>query len=403
MVRMQEIKLRFVLAALALVCVLVNPVWSQVEQSPITDASAKGGVAVFQDFAKYPPDSRPLNSSHWDLLHPWLTESPSLPMIPAPFRRQLKSLQDSGLSAEEISQSMALPSSLPRYHFEMNKTILAGTRDELRARLTLSPPEGSDTALRIHVTKVELIGDDYLGSSSLGSVPFSCEANNPTCTFRWRAPAADKRYWGTLELVVTVAVEGMKDELEARQSFYSSPMVAGRFNGHFQERLDNGSLVIDAGVNVQRRMACFVSANLYSVDKEIPSHFVQRRMIVDPSMKSIPLTFFGKIFRDNGHAGVFRLQDLKAQCENLPYPPEWFIDSLAHQAELQAFQSNPSATREPTRVFFEYSAYSYVTGKYASSDFSDKEWQAPEKTRKLEGLRKAAAALDDPALGQRKR
>ena len=24
--------------------------------------------------------------------------------------------------------------------------------------------------------------------------------------------------------------------------------------------------------------------------------------------------------------GEFRLQDLKAQCENLHYPPEWFMD-----------------------------------------------------------------------------
>jgi hypothetical protein len=119
-------------------------------------------------------------------------------------------------------------------------------------------------------------------------------------------------------------------------------------------------------------------------------------------MKSISFTFFGKIFRDYGYEGVFRLQDMKAQCENLPYPPEWFMDSLAHQAELQAFQDNHQTTMEPTRIYFEYSEYSYMTHRYASADFSDQAWQSPEKTSKLDVLKKVAAELDDPALQVRK-
>ena len=403
MMTIQKRKLIFVIAALALVWAMTTPVWGQVEQSPLTNASGKSNLALFQDFAKYPPESRPLDSSNWDLLHPWLTESSPMPMIPSQFMRQLKSLKDSGLSDEEISQSMALPSSLPRYQFEANKTILAGTQDEITASLTVIPPEGSNTPFRIHVTKAEVIGDNYFGSASLGAVPFSCQAASPVCTFRWRAPSADKKYWGALELDVTVTVEGIQDEFMARQSFYSSPMVAGRFTGQFQEKLDNGSLVIDAGVEVQKRMACFISGNLFSVDKGIPTHFVQRRMIVDPSMKTISFTFFGKIFRDFSQAGVFRLQDLKAQCENLSYPPEWFIDSLAHQAELHALHSNPPAAAEPARIYFEYNSYSYITRKYASSDFSDKEWQSPEKTAKIEALRKAATELENPELERRKR
>jgi hypothetical protein len=113
--------------------------------------------------------------------------------------------------------------------------------------------------------------------------------------------------------------------------------------------------------------------------------------------------FFGKIFRDYGYEGVFRLQDLKAQCENLPYPPEWFMDSLAHRAELQAFRNSHQTTMEPTRVYFKYNNFSYVTSGYAISEFSSEEWQSPAKTRKLDALKKAAADLDDPALEQRKK
>ncbi len=96
-------------------------------------------------------------------------------------------------------------------------------------------------------------------------------------------------------------------------------------------------------------------------------------MIVDPSMKTISFTFFGKIFRDFGHEGTFRLQDLKAQCENLAYPPEWFLDSVAHQAELQSFQSKASTVKEPSRIYFEYNNYTYTTRRYTSAAFSDRE------------------------------
>jgi hypothetical protein len=206
-----------------------------------------------------------------------------------------------------------------------------------------------------------------------------------------------------LELQATVAVDGMPDDFLVRQSFYSSPMVAGKFTGDFRERIDNGSLVIEAGVRVQKRMACFLSANLFSVDSETPTHHAERRMIVDPSMKTVSFTFFGKIFRDYGHEGAFRLQDLKGECENLAYPPEWFIDSQGHQAELQQFAGNPPALKEPTQIYFQYNELRYTTRRYPNSVFSDREWTSPERTRKLEALRRAAEDLNSPDLEQRKR
>jgi hypothetical protein len=97
-----------------------------------------------------------------------------LPMLPRPIMRQADSLRASGLSEEEVLRSIALPPSLPRYQFEMNKTVLAGTKDVLRARLTVSPSEGSATPLRIHITGAEVIGDDDFGSPHLGRVPPRC-------------------------------------------------------------------------------------------------------------------------------------------------------------------------------------------------------------------------------------
>jgi len=391
------------IAALALGFVIAGQAWAQAQhtpqQAPLDDPSAKGGIAVFQSYAQYPPESRPLDTSNWDLLHPWLTENAPVSLVPVQTIRQFEALRSSGLEDEEIAQRVTIPSNLPSYQFDINKTILAGTQDQINAQLKVTSADGS-TPLAAHVIKAELIGDDYFDSPALGGVPFSCDGSS--CSFQWKAPSTDKKYWGSLELQVTLTVEGTDDEYVARQSFYSSPMVDGSFNGNFTEHLVNGSLVIEAGVDVQKRMVCFVSGNLYSVAKETPVQFVQRRMIVDPSMKSISFTFFGKIFRDYGYEGTFRLQDLQAQCENLPYPPEWFMDSLAHRAELQAFRETHQPAPEPTRIYFAYSTDSYVTHSYAANEFSDAEWQSPEKTRKLEALEKLAADLNDPAGEARK-
>jgi len=319
-------------------------------------------------------------------------------MMPARIANQVESLRRAGVPDDEAWRRVTLPAALPKYRFELNTAILAGTRQDLNATLSIMPDQVGAPPPQINITRAELIGDADFGSPALGAVPYSCQTGNTVCTFHWRAPAARKEYWGVINLVVTANLAGSTDELVMRQSFYSSPMTAGKFTGQFQEQLQNGSLVIDAGVNVTSRMACFVSANLYAIDKGLPSQHAEQRLIVDPSMHSIAFTFFGKIFRDYGHEGTFRLQDLKAQCENLHYPPEWFIDSVGHKAELQALQAKPTTVKEPARIYFEYNDYTYTTRRYSSNDFSDREWQSPESARKLTLYKRAAGELTNPSL-----
>jgi hypothetical protein len=352
---------------------------------------------MVEESLKYPPDSRPIDSTYWDLLHPWNVDTQARPMysrdtvlqianqVAAQAKRQSKITEDNNPWAQ-----VQWPPSPYKYRFEMNKTALAGTDDQLKASLTVTAANSSDTNLSIHVSKAEMIGSQEFKSPNLGEVPYSCEATGPVCTFTWRAPSADKQYWGMLGLRVTLNVAGDPDDYVVSESFYSSPMVAGKFTGQFQEKLENGSLVIDAGVEIQKHMACFVRANLYSADSDSPLQHADRRMLVDPSMKTISFTFFGKIFRDYGDEGTFRLQDLTATCENVPYPPEWFLDSGNHQEDIAQFFKNTKTSWEPTSISFTYNNYIYTTQKYANNAFSDAEWQSPQKTRRLEMEKKMA-------------
>jgi hypothetical protein len=346
-----------------------------------------------QEFYQYPPGSKAIDASYWDYLHPWNVETQPRPMLSEEALGKIAALPLSGATTQSAASELKaqLQASPLRYQFEMNRTILAGTDDALQARLTVAPVGSSGANSAIQVRSAQMIGSREFGSPDLGDVPYTCDTTG-VCTFRWQAPSTEKKYWGTLVLRVTLAVSGSKDSYIATQNFYSSPMVAGTFTGTFQEKLENGSLVVDAGVNVQQHMACFVRANLYSADGGTPLQHVERRMLVDPSMKTISLTFFGKIFRDYGDQGAFRVQDLQAACQNLPYPAEWYIDPAAHEAEWREFQKNPPATREPGRIYFSYNTYSYTTHTYALNEFSNAEWQSADKTAALSARSRAMAA-----------
>lgn len=379
-------------------------------QVPLNDTSAQSSLNAYKSFAQYPPDNMAIDNSNWDLLHPWLVESQPLVMIPRRILDQVASLTASGTTGDEIRRQAALPPGLPMSQFVLNKTVLAGTRDQLVARLTVLPHSassavsqaGGGATLPFQITKTELIGDPRFGSPRLGSVPFSCEADGSACTLTWQAPSAAKEHWGSMTLLVTATVQGFAESLVARQDFYSSAITAGRFTGKFADRLQDGSLVVDVGVEVKQHLLCFVSANLFSVDQGVPTHHVERRLILDPSTRSIPLTFFGKIFTDYGYEGTFRLQDLQARCSNLPYPAEWAFDPPAHQADLEKFWHGPQPSSEPAHIYFDYDNYSYTTGRYANAMFSALEWQSADKSRKLAMYEQAAKERDNPAMAERK-
>jgi hypothetical protein len=399
MTRVQKNTLGLAVAVVALLCGTTIPAngqaqaQRQVKQPSLGDGTIQGRLAALEEYYQYPPGSKAIDSSYWDYLHPWNVETQPRAMVSQNTLSQIAGLQNAGVGSDAIANQLQrqLQASPFLYQFDMNKTILAGTGDQLQAHLTITPARSSDSSPTIHIKSAKLIGSPEFGSPNLGDAPFSCDTTGSACTFTWRAPSAEKKYWGALTLSVTLTVDGIKDSFVVGQGFYSSPMVAGKFTGTFQERLENGSLVVDAGVEVQKHMACFVRANLYSAGNGTPLQHVERRMLVDPSMKTISLTFFGKIFRDYGDQGTFRIQDLQTACENLPYPAEWFIDQAAHEAEWREFQNTPPTTREPRRIYFEYDTRSYTTRSYALSAFSDAEWQSPEKTQILEAHRRLAA------------
>lgn len=351
--------------------------------------SPKAMLEAYRLYARYPPNSRPLDRDMKDLTDPWRIRNIPLPILPDPRMRteaalkgMLEELVAAGKSREEaIEELQKRGEGAPRFVFELNKHTITAD-DQLVAKLSVTDSDGVPVTAEILGATLE--GDEILGKPGLGSVEYS-QIGAGGYQFTWRAPGQQKKYWGSLTLKVRARVTGIDGETELVQSFYSSPIVPARFTGQFSERLENGSLYIDTTVDVERECQYNLHANLYSLQEDEPTHWVAADVVLKPGRQIVSFQFFGKIFRDNGYSGKFELRDLRGTCENLPFPPSWLGDPTKVKAIETVEPKN-----EPLLLYLPYTDATYQTRSYALEEFSEAEWNADAKTRRLERLRQLA-------------
>lgn len=349
---------------------------------------------AYKAYARYPHESRPLNARMKDLTEPWKVAFVRLPIVTDPalatensFKAYLAEQKEAGKSPKQVQAELktALKNSYG-YQFEANRhTLTAG--DELVVKLSVTSPAGDVVPVRI--VDSQLKGDENFGTPALGSVDFNDEgsgadtrAEDRVYTAAWKLPGTDKKYWGNLELTVRAAVEGLKDEVVLRHHFYASPIVPAVFTGEFSERLENGSLVIDQVVDVKKECRFTIQANLYNVEEDVPTHWVTVQKVLSPGKQIVSFLFFGKIFRDGGHEGRFRMQNLRGTCDNLPFPVRYLGDPARVDQIV-----NAEPLKEPLLHYMPFTDLTFTTrNAYGAAVFSDQEWESDEKTSRLEAL-----------------
>ncbi|MEQ9366494.1 MAG: hypothetical protein RIF32_19795 [Leptospirales bacterium] len=351
--------------------------------------SPKAMLEAYRLYSRYPPNSRPLDQDMKDLTEPWQIRNIPLPILPDPrmrteaaLKQMLEELVASGKSREEaIAELEKRGEGAPRFVFELNKHTITAD-DKLVAKLSVTDADG--VAVPAEILGAQLEGDESLGKPGLGSVEYS-QIGAGGYQFTWSAPGPNKKYWGSLTLKVRARVPGIDGETELVQSFYSSPIVPARFTGQFSERLDNGSLYIDATVDVQRECQYNLHANLYSLQEDEPTHWVAADAVLQPGRQIVTFEFFGKIFRDNGYSGKFELRDLRGTCENLPFPASW----LGDPTKIKAIET-VEPKNEPLLLYVPYTDATFTTRSYALDEFSDAEWNSDVKEKRLQRLRELA-------------
>lgn len=99
--------------------------------------------------------------------------------------------------------------------------------------------------------------------------------------------------------------------------------------------------------------------------------------------QEVRLLFYGKILRDAEARSPYTLTSLRGYRENLPFDPELFGDPSPKA--LKIIQS--AKTTEPDKEIIPIFKEEHKTKEYSLDEFSDKEWQSPEKDRRIQELK----------------
>ncbi len=127
-----------------------------------------------------------------------------------------------------------------------------------------------------------------------------------------------------------------------------------------------------------------IEANLFAEDE--PVGFARAEEKLSSGLQTIELLYFGKVIRDAGLSGPYRLTGLRGslntdviQAENLAASP----------AEVERFLNQISDDR-PKRMVIPYFTEAYTTQAYSLADFSNREYDSDEKRERLRMLRALA-------------
>ncbi|HEY0194135.1 MAG TPA: hypothetical protein VGC42_23620 [Kofleriaceae bacterium] len=145
--------------------------------------------------------------------------------------------------------------------------------------------------------------------------------------------------------------------------------VPARFNGKFADAVEHGSLIVKAGLEVTAAGHYVIDANLFDADNQ-PVAWTRYKGDLETGSHDVDLLFFGKVLVDGSAHGAFHI----GQLRGARYVPD--LDPDLEQ--MPPFSG------------------SYTTAAYTTDQFSDAEWDSPDKQRMLELLSHEGGAGSHP-------
>lgn len=332
-------------------------------------ASPAVALAMYREWAKYPPNSRPLTEAQADVLEPlMIAEAP----------RRLLARDAHGRTRKSDYSCKLQP---------LRHTITAGETQ----LITLECTVGQGVEMRraaIEVLKADLT---LASSRQSAAVPLTSDFRDDGSegderpgdlvqTLRVQPPA---QAWGDFRLAVEVRVpeEASGDKYWLITTFAASGEPPARFTGRRKERIEEGSLVVAVEVEVNKAGRYVIQANLFA-DEE-PVAYANFDAELQSGQRWVDLLFFGKVLKDRGATGPFTMTELRGHRLNTPFSVE---DLRKPPAEVKRLLSQIKESSGPEREELVPWREPYVTAAYGASDFSDAEWQSEVKDRRLAEL-----------------
>ncbi|TGL54890.1 hypothetical protein EHQ58_18580 [Leptospira ognonensis] len=316
----------------------------------------------YQEWAQYPPYSRPMSILNHDLAFPFIIEnSPDYQLDP-------KTKEGNGYVCLFQPKTWSVVG---------NKDVMYVTlecRDKARNRVKISV----DSHQVFREWEGQRYGSVSADVNDTGSDGDQVRGDN-IYTFAWKPQKAD---WGQMSLVanITYGPENLKTTVTA--SFFSSPSIPAEFSGVFSDSLQDGSLIVRAIVNVYKKGKYHLEANL----KDEKNGEYIAYAIYDGDLKSgsneVEFIFFGKILRDKDLDGPYLATSFRGHRVNLPIDPDWYNQGEEGLRKLQA-----AKTTEPDRELVYPYKDEYKTKFYKVESFAKVVWDSQDKQDRIRQIK----------------
>lgn len=339
----------------------------QVIEDPVEE------LEYYQEWARFPPHSRPLHEGQADLLDPYNTERPALGVL---------SKRASGCVKTENGPRCSQPAEFSKYTCSLQpESAISVGKPDFKVYVWCHDDKGRRQPLSFTVAKV-YTKVDRKTSGSLTPIAQGDtgsdgdeKANDKIYTFVIRPTTRD---WGYMFLELDMEINGHKHN--QRTNWYSTPHEVAKFQQSTTSKITDGHLVVSKTVQIDK-------AGYYNFDANLQGTRGEKKFIATASfegdlvqgVQQIPFQFWGKIIREAGVDGPYLVRNIRGRRNNSPVTPSMV---------KKATEENRPLTGEHTEPMWEHilPAEDYTTGKYNSSDFSGKEWESPEKEKRLEFL-----------------
>ncbi|MDE0896453.1 MAG: hypothetical protein OSB10_07695, partial [Planctomycetota bacterium] len=118
-------------------------------------------------------------------------------------------------------------------------------------------------------------------------------------------------YLGPVDVTASFKADGLETKT-GKLAFYftSTSSIPGHFTGEFDDRLENGNLVIDVGVEIQTPGRYRIEANLYD-RHDIPVAWARFQEELEPGNQDVALSYHGLIFHDANASPPFFMRQLR--------------------------------------------------------------------------------------------
>jgi hypothetical protein len=334
------------------------------DQAPArADASKAHVLRMYREWAKYPPDSRPLTAEQLDVLEPFKVQVAPQRLVVA-----------SGNGGWEASNfECTLQPELARVAAGQAQTLTLTCRRH-------GEPHAEAVAVAVQHVRFEI--EDQGRQVQLPAQPAIFRddgvdvdetASDHVQTARLELPSSavgHVRCRVLFEVLAEVEAKSRHIEHELVADFSATPEAPARFTAVVGERLEEGSLIVEVELDVVQPGRYRVYANLMKGDRPL-AYAKQTLDLQQAGLRRVPLRFFGKILRDVNESGPYTVVAVRGERLKL--------ESGAQAGAEALVQAVPPLT-EP-----------HVTSAYDVSAFSDAEWDSELKRERIAELSRQAA------------